>query len=75
MNKIYFLILICTLIFGAYFYGVNITKADCRANFAQQNFVDIQQTQKHKREIHEVVYKTGMADIRSILRDKYTIAE
>jgi uncharacterized protein (UPF0333 family) len=75
MNKIYFIILLSAIICGAYFYGVNITKANCRANYAEQNFLDIQQTQQHKREIHEVVYKTGVADIRRILRDKYSIAE
>ena len=75
MSKIYFLILISALIFGAYFYGVNITNAKCREIQANNNIAEIQQTDKNKREIHDMVYKTGLRDIRRILRDKYTIAE
>ena len=75
MNKIYFVALICALVVGAYIYGVNITMANCRAEHAQNNLADIQNIQKNKKDIHEKVYKTGVADIRSVLRDKYTIAE
>ena len=41
-----------------------------------QTFQDIQQKNTiTKRNNHEIVYKTGVGDIRRILRDKYTIAE
>ena len=63
------------LILGAYFYGVNITNAKCRETIAQNNLNEIQYTNNNKKEIHDKVYKTGVADIRRILRDKYTIQE
>jgi len=75
MNKLYFIIVISALIFGAYFYGANITEAKCRAKNAQNNVIEMNQIQQQKRKIHDTVYKTGTADIRRVLRDKYTIAE
>ena len=66
---------ISALILGAYFYGVNITNAKCREKQSQNNLVEIQNIEQNKRIIHDTVYKTGMGDIRRILRDKYTIAE
>ena len=75
MNKIYLIILTSALILGAYFYGANITNIRCREQIAQNNFNQIQQTEKNKKEIHDKVIKTGVADIRRILRDKYTIKE
>ncbi len=75
MNKMYFIVLISALIFGAYFYGTNISNMKCREKQANNNLIEIQQTEKNKRIIHDTVYKTGVRDIRRILRDKYTIAE
>lgn len=75
MNKIYLVLLVGALVCGAYFYGANITNVKCHNEIAQNNLVEIQETQKNKREIHEIVYKTGTIDIRRILCDKYTIAE
>lgn len=75
MNKIYFIILTSVLIIGAYFYGVNITNIKCRERRVTDNLSEIQIIEQNKKEIHETVYKTGVADIRRILRDKYTIAE
>ena len=75
MPKIYFIVLISAIVFGAYFYG----KAKCQFDVAQDNLIRNQKQQelylKSQRIIHENVYKTGVADIRRILRDKYTIAE
>ena len=75
MNKIYFIVALGALVLGAYFYGVNTADLKCREKQTQNNLVEIQQIQQSKKEIHEKVYKTGVADIRIILRDKYTIAE
>ncbi|MBQ6011798.1 MAG: hypothetical protein IJL23_01630 [Alphaproteobacteria bacterium] len=75
MKKIYFIVAIGALIFGAYFYGVNITHAKCREKQSQNNLVEIQNIEQNKRIIHDTVYKTGMRNIRRILHDKYTIAE
>ena len=75
MNKIYFIILTSVLIIGAYFYGVKITNIKCRERRVTDNLSEIQIIEQNKKEIHETVYKTGVADIRRILFDKYTIAE
>ena len=79
MNKLYLLAIIVALICMAYFYGANIADAKCRLRVANANFTAVQTYQneivKTKRITHDTVYKMGVADIRSILRDKYTIGE
>ena len=79
MNKIYLLFGLGTVICGAYFYGANVADAKCRATIAQENLKQIQNVQQqnmiNKRNTHEIVYKTGVGDIRRILHDKYSIAE
>ena len=75
MNRIYFGVLISAFVLGAYFYGINIERAKCQIQYLSQE-QQIQETNiKKQKEIHDKVYKTGLNDIRSILRDKYTIAE
>lgn len=75
MTKIYLMLLLGAVVIGAYFYGVNITNVKCREKNAINNLTEIQHMEQNKRDIHDTVYKTGVADIRRILRDKYTIAE
>ena len=75
MNKIYLIIAISAFVLGAYFYGVNITNAKCHAQYLQTNIKNQEQSILKERKIHENVYKTGVSDIRIILRDKYTIAD
>lgn len=79
MNKLYLFMAIVALIFGAWVYGSETAKAVCRAQIANQNLREIQEAETKiintKRMIHDTVYKTGVRDIRNILRDKYTIAE
>ena len=75
MGKMYLIIAISAIVFGAYFYGVNITKAKCNVEYTQNNLNQIQKIKQNKKDIHETVYKTSMGDIRRILYDKYTIAE
>ena len=75
MNKIYFMLAIGALVWGAYFYGVNITNAKCQIRYFQETNHAQEILIKNKKEIHENVYKTGVRDIRRILRDKYSIAE
>ena len=79
MNKIYLFGMIGVIVCGAYFYGLNVADAKCRAQIAVANLQSLQnlqnQTIKTKKENHEIVYKTGVHDIRRILRDKYTINE
>ena len=75
MNRLYFIILICAIVFGAYFYGVNITEAKCKLRFVNENLQNQNNQIQKQREIHDVVYKMVLGDVRRILRDKYTIAE
>jgi hypothetical protein len=60
---------------GAYFYGRNIENAKCKSQYLQNNLIFNQQHQEKQKVIHDKVYKTGVADIRRILHDKYTIAD
>ena len=75
MNKIYLIMAICALILGAYFYGANIADAKCQIRQITENTQKQTYLINNQRIIHENVYKTGLVDIRRILRDKYTIAE
>ena len=75
MNKFYILMVFCALIFGAFFYGVNITNAKCRMHTAIEQNQNQIHTIKTKGIIHDIVYKTSVGDIRRILFDKYTIKE
>ena len=75
MNKIYFLLAICALILGAYFYGANIADAKCQMRQLAENTQKQNLNIKNQRIIHDTVYKTGISDVRRILHDKYTIAE
>ena len=75
MLKIYLIILICAIFFGAFFYGKNIGISQCKIQNLQ-NQIDVdEQKQIKERIINDTVYKTGVRDIRHVLRDKYTIAE
>jgi len=79
MNKLYLFLAVCALVCGAYFYGMNLADAKCRAHFSQQNLQSIQnyqnQIMKNKRQTDEIIYKTSVRDIRRVLRDKYSIAD
>jgi len=79
MNKLYLFLAVCALVCGAYFYGMNLADAKCRARFSQQNLQSIQnyqnQIMKNKRQTDEIIYKTSVRDIRRVLRDKYSIAD
>jgi len=79
MNKLYLFFIIVGVVCGAYVYGANVADAKCRAHFAQQNLIALQNMQNQisqiKKENHEIVYKNSVADVRRLLRDKYTIGE
>ena len=71
--------LICAIIVGAYFYGASVADNKCHIEHLKNELKTNEQNQQqfinNQRIIHETVYKTGVADIRIILRDKYTIAD
>ena len=60
---------------GAYFYGFNIAQAKYKIQYLQAQNQNQEQIAIKQRKIHETVYKTGVDDIRIILRDKYSIAD
>ena len=47
----------------------------CKIQNLQNQINAGEQQQTKERIINDAVYKTGVGDIRRILRDKYTIAE
>ena len=75
MVRLYITALICAIICGAYFYGADIARAKCRADYLQTMLNQNENEQNEQRIIYETVIKTGAGDIRRILRDKYTIAD
>lgn len=75
MLKTYLIVCLGALILGAFFYGKNIEQEKCRVRYLQLSEQNQEQTILKQRKIHDTVYKTGLGDIRRILRDKYTIAE
>ncbi len=75
MKSIYLLGGICVGVIMAYFAGAALGRAKCMENVARQA-VEITKTQMMKKEkINAEVYSLGVADIRDILRTKYTIAD
>ena len=60
---------------GAFFYGKSVGFSRCEKQTFQNQINANEQNQINKRVINETVYKTGVNDIRRILRDKYTIAQ
>lgn len=79
MNKFYLIALFGAIVCGAYFYGLNIANEKCERRIAQENLRTLEtnyiKSEQNKRLINEKVFKTGVADLRRILREKYTIAE
>ena len=75
MMRIYIFIAVGAVLCAAYFYGLNIGRADCVADISK-NTAQIAQQQLNKQEkINVEVNRSNVRDIRNILREKYTIAE
>ena len=75
MTKIYLIMLICAITSGAYFYGVHVGNSKCEIGHFQNQINISEQNKTNERIVNDTVYKTGVVDIRRILRDKYTIAD
>lgn len=79
MIKIYIIAGIAGVIFAAYWAGGRIAIQRCRADIAVQQNMSAAQLQTEiietKTKINEETFNTGSADIRGLLREKYTIAE
>ena len=75
MNKLYLILLLGGVIFGAFICGGKVADAKCRMNIAQESKAQIKQSLRNNRILDDKVYKTGVADIRRILQSEYSIAE
>ncbi len=75
MNKLYVLLFVCLVIFGAFFVGQNVGKLKCQKNTAINEINNETKIIKITEKINAETFHTGVADIRRILRDEYTIAE
>ena len=73
--KIYLIAAIITMIGGAYFFGVQITRTECSARLAQAQTAATQENEKITRIVNEKTVHTAVRDIRNILRTKYTITD
>ncbi|MBR5903933.1 MAG: hypothetical protein IKZ49_00170 [Alphaproteobacteria bacterium] len=75
MTRLYLIGLICTIIIGAYFYGMHVGNSKCKIQNFQNEIILMKENSNQERIINDKVYKTGVGDIRRILHDKYSIAE
>ena len=73
--RFYLIAAIAVMIGGAYFCGVQIARSGCRAQIAEIQTATTIKNENIKRNVNDKVIHTTVRDIRSILRDKYTIAE
>ena len=75
MSKIYFFLMLCLCVYIAFVCGKQTANAKFQAQIVQETKLQTKQTLQTNRILNEKVYKTGVADIRSILRDEYSIAQ
>ena len=73
--KKYLIIAVVVIITGAYFFGMRIGHMKCATNALRAQSNEILHVTNIKRNTDEVVFNTGVGDIRRILHTKYTIAE
>lgn len=75
MKYLYIPLVIAAIILCAYRVGIYNGRQKCMADVASDAVVTQQQIINKIGEIHAETYHTGAADIRRVLRAKYTIAE
>ena len=75
MMRIYIFLGAAMVIVVAYFMGVSIGREKCVANMSAHTAQELQQKLVKKEKINAEVNRRTVADIRGILRAKYTIAE
>lgn len=75
MTKIYLYGAIIAVLMGIYLIGHHVGRTKCTQEIITKT-IEHNQTQTIKKEkINAETYRTGMRDIRDILRTKYTIAD
>ncbi len=79
MYKFYLVGLICLALFLCFLAGEFRGNAKCKEEFAEKTIENIKDNQtiyeNKRKEVDEKVFSTGLHDIRSILRQKYTIVD
>lgn len=75
MNKLYVLLFLIVVLLLAYGVGVRMGREQCRNQVAVQTSEIQYDVLKTQGEIDAMVLRTGAADVRRVLREKYTIAE
>jgi len=75
MSKLYLYGAILAGLVTAWCAGTVIGRAKCMENVANRAAVNSQQQIAKKEKINAEIYRTGVRDIRDILRTKYTIAD
>jgi len=75
MTKLYLIGAICGIIATVYLFGITRGREKCIQQIATQTTTNIQQQNIKKEKIHAEIYRTGIRDIRDILRAQYTIAD
>ena len=70
MPKVYLIVCVGIIICGAFFYGKNVEQEKCRVRYLQSQQQNQEQIIVKRNKIHETYDKTGMDNIRNILRDK-----
>ena len=73
--RIYIAALIGAAIFLSYIAGAHTGNIRCQARVANTTAEQIAINTKIKGKINETVLHTGVADVRRILHEKYTITE
>ena len=75
MTKTYLIIMCVAILITVFVSGLMIGRAKCMEKIATDIATHTQQQTITKEKINAEIYRTGVADIRNILRTKYTIAE
>jgi len=75
MKFIYFFVFVGAVCAGAYWAGACNGAARCRENQSTAGLATQIEIIKQTEQINEDVMRTGLGDIRRVLREKYTIAE
>ena len=73
--KKYLIIAAAIIVTGAYFFGLRTGRLQCATNALRAQSAETLNIVNIKRNTDEVVFNTGVGDIRRILHTKYTIAE
>lgn len=75
MTKIYLYSALAGLFLTVFLFGHSIGVAKCQQEFTTQSVALSQEQNVKKEAINAEIYRTGVRDIRRVLREKYTIAD